>query len=140
MSGPAWSPDARAIAFSDARRLQVGSVGDGATRTLVEAPAGSALGGTAWFTGIAWSPDGRRIVYLQRETPAKPGSRSEIWLVPAAGGAPRRVAQAPASHPVLSDVDWHRGGTKIFTTGSTGEGQMQAHYQHWVMEGFLPVP
>jgi Tol biopolymer transport system component len=97
------------------------------------------LGGTAWFSGIAWSPDGRWIAYLQRETPAKPGSRSEIWLVPAAGGTPRRAAVEAASHPLLSDIDWHPGGGKIFVTGGTGGGQVQASYQHWVMEGFLPA-
>jgi Tol biopolymer transport system component len=139
VTGPAWSPDGREIAFSNARRLQVLSPIDGKARTLVEAPEGSALGGTAWFSGIAWSPDGRRIAYLQREMLATTGSRSEIWIVPAAGGTPRRAAVAPASHPLLSDVAWHPGGTKIFVTGGTGEGQVTAGYQHWVMEGFLPA-
>jgi Tol biopolymer transport system component len=137
VAGPAWSPDGREIAFSDARRLQVLAPTDGKTRTLVEAPAGSALGGTAWFSGIAWSPDGRWIAYLQREVPPKAGSRSEIWLVPAAGGTPRKVAVAPASLPLLSDLTWHPGGAKILTTGGAGGGQ--ASYQHWVMEGFLPA-
>lgn len=138
VTGPAWSPDGRETAFSDARRLQVLAPADGKTRTLAEAPAGSALGGTAWFSGIAWSPDGRWIAYLQREVPPKAGSRSEIWLVPAAGGTLRKVAVAPSSLPLLSDVTWHPGGAKIFATGGTGEGQVKASYQHWVMEGFLP--
>jgi Tol biopolymer transport system component len=137
VSVPAWSPDGRAIAYSDARRLQVRYLLDGATRRLVEAPAGTALGGAAWFSGIAWSPDSRWVAYLQRET--KPEARSGIWLVPAAGGTPRKVAAAPASHPLLSDLTWHPGGTKIFATGGTGEGQVKAGYQHWVMEGFLPA-
>jgi len=138
VSGPAWSPDARGIAFSDTRRLQVLSPIDRTSRALVEAPAGSALGGTAWFSGIAWSPDGRLIAYLLREVPAKTGPRSGLWVVPAAGGTPRRAAVAPDSHPLLSDVTWHPSGTKIFATGGTGEGQVKAAYQHWVMEGFLP--
>jgi len=138
VSGPAWSPDARGIAFSDTRRLQVLSPIDRTPRALVEAPAGSALGGTAWFSGIAWSPDGRLIAYLQREVAAKTGPRSGLWVVPAAGGTPRRAAVAPDSHPLLSDVTWHPSGTKIFATGGTGEGQVKAAYQHWVMEGFLP--
>jgi hypothetical protein len=46
---------------------------------------------------------------------------------------------APASHPLLSDIAWHPGGVKICATGGTGEGQVNAYYQHWVMEGFLPT-
>ena len=139
VSGPAWSPDGREIAFSETRRVQVLSPIDGIPRTLVEAPAGYAIGGISFWSGLAWSPDGRHIAYLQREMPAKRGSRSEVWIVPAAGGTSRRAAVAPASHPLLSDVAWHPGGTKIFVTGGTGEGQVKAGYQHWVIEGFLPV-
>jgi Tol biopolymer transport system component len=139
VSGPAWSPDALGIACTDTRRLQVRSPIGSAPRTLVEAPAGSAIGGISFWSGLAWSPDGRFIAYLQRQTPAKAGARSEIWLAPATGGTPRRAAVAPASHPLLADVGWHPGGTRIFTTGGTGEGQVKASYQHWVMEGFLPA-
>jgi Tol biopolymer transport system component len=139
VSGPAWSPDALGIACADTRRLQVRSPIDGVPRTLVEAPAGSAIGGISFWSGLAWSPDGRFIAYLQHQTPGKAESRSEIWVVPVAGGTPRRAAVAPTSHPLLSDVAWHPGGAKIFTTGGTGEGQVKASYQHWVMEGFLPA-
>jgi len=140
VSGPAWSPDARGIAFSDTRRLQVLSPIDGTPKALVEAPVGSAIGGISFWSGIAWSPDGHVIAYLQHESPAKAGARSELWLVPAAGGTPRRAAVAPASHPLLSDVAWHPSGTKICATGGTGGGQVKASYQHWVMEGLLPAP
>jgi Tol biopolymer transport system component len=138
VSGPAWSPDARGIAFSDTHRLQVLSPVDESPRALVEAPGGWAIGGPSWWSGIAWSPDGRTLAYLQREMPAKEASRSELWLVPGAGGAPRRAAVAPASHPLLSDVAWHPSGTKIWSTGSRAAGQVAVSYQHWVLEGFLP--
>jgi hypothetical protein len=107
--------------------------------TAAGQPAGTAVGGVSFWSGVAWSPDGRLVAYLRREVPARAGSRSELWLVPAAGGAPRRAAVAPASHPLLTDVAWHPGGAKILTTGGTGEGQVRGSYQHWVMEGFLPA-
>jgi Tol biopolymer transport system component len=139
VSGPAWSPDARGLAYCDTRRLSVLSPLDGVPRALVEAPPGWALGGPAWWSGIAWSPDGRTLAYLLRKVPAEAESRSELWLVPAAGGAPRRAAVAPASHPLLSDVAWHPDGTRVLATGGAAGGPVRASYQHWVMEGFLPA-
>jgi Tol biopolymer transport system component len=134
--GPAWSPDARAIAFSDARRLLVLSPVEGAPSVLAEAPPGWAIGGTAWASGLAWAPDARAIAYLQRETPAGSGARTEVWVVSPAGGAARRLAVAPPSHPLLSDLGWHSSGRMILATGNPAEHR---RYEHWVMEDFLPA-
>jgi dipeptidyl aminopeptidase/acylaminoacyl peptidase len=39
-----------------------------------------------------WSPDGRQLAYVTTPTPrADDGSQSDIWIIPAAGGTPRRL-------------------------------------------------
>ncbi len=54
-------------------------------------------------------------------------SRSELWLVPAAGGAPRRADVAPATHSLLSNVAWHPSGTMLCATGGTEAGTARTH-------------
>ena len=138
VSGPAWSTDARTIAFTDTQRLKVLSATDSAPKVLVEAPEGYEIGGTSWWSGLTWSPDGSSVAYLLQKTSKASGAASELWAVSAAGGRPRRIAVAPASHPVLSDAMWLSGGKRIVVTGNTATPQKRL-YEHWVMEDFLPA-
>ena len=138
VSGPAWSPDARIIAFTDTRQLKVLSVAEGTSKVLVEAPEACEIGDMPRFGGTAWSPDGSSIAYLLQRTPKAAGAKSELWVVPSAGGRPRRIAGPPASHPLLSDVIWHPRGDMIAATGGAKEEQKR-QYEHWVMENFLPT-
>jgi Tol biopolymer transport system component len=138
VSGPAWSPDARRIAFTDTRQLRVRSVGESTSKVLVEAPGGLEMGDLPLFGGTAWSPDGSRIAYLLQEASKAAGGKSELWVVPSAGGRPQRIAAAPASHPHLSNVVWHPSGDMIVATGDAADEQNRS-LQYWVLENFLPV-
>jgi Tol biopolymer transport system component/DNA-binding winged helix-turn-helix (wHTH) protein len=89
-SRPAWSPDGTRIAFtSDAGGMAgqsvIGTVRpDGTGRTEVTRIGGPPGG----HREPAWSRDGKTLVFA-----VSSGRWSqEIWTVPAAGGAPRRVA------------------------------------------------
>jgi Tol biopolymer transport system component/DNA-binding winged helix-turn-helix (wHTH) protein len=92
-SRPAWSPDGTRIAFtSDAGGMAAQSVigivrADGSERVELTR-IGSPPGG---HREPAWSRDGRTIAFAV----ASGRWSQEIWTVPAAGGAPRRIA-APA--------------------------------------------
>jgi dipeptidyl aminopeptidase/acylaminoacyl peptidase len=58
------------------------------------------------------SPDGRHVVYVQRETDIEANrGRSDLWLVPLAGGNPRRMTQHSANdtHP-----RWSADGSSIY--------------------------
>jgi TolB protein len=63
-----------------------------------------------------WSPDGRTLVSAWTDG---------IWLIPAAGGAPRRVTQLPEtiSGPEPPTADWSRDGRTIYFKASDGEGR-----------------
>jgi hypothetical protein len=77
------------------------------------------------------------IAFVLRETSAGSDMQAGLWIIPATGGTPKKVADAPSSHPVIDDVIWHSNGDMIFATGyaSKDEG---VRYEHWVMENFLP--
>jgi hypothetical protein len=70
-----------------------------------------------------------------RESTEGSEAKAELWIVPATGGVPKKIAVAPSSHPVIGEVTWHANGEMIFVTGSSGKA---AWYEHWIMEDFLP--
>ena len=74
---PAWSPDGKAIAFSNAMSLWSVIVGTGEVKRLARCPRG-------YCSSPAWSPDGRRIAFQHVSGPV-------VKVVPATGGAARVV-------------------------------------------------
>jgi TolB protein len=64
---------------------------------LWEGDAGRELIGSGNVYQPAWSPDGQRIAYIQRET-----SFSDLLVVPAAGGEPLRLTQDGPDSSVYS--------------------------------------
>jgi TolB protein len=102
-SQPAWSPDGGRIAFVSVRNKN-GQVCDRdgcawAGEIYVARSDGSATlrltRSKAADSHPTWSPDGRTIAF---------GSGKKLWLVPAAGGAPRLLAKlrGPAGQPAWS--------------------------------------
>lgn len=135
----AWSPDGKKLAWGEERWLKMLSVPDGTIQTLVEAgPKQKISGGLVGTPNTAWSPDGTKIAYIQQDASAGSKARAELWIVEATGGSPTKIADAPSSHPLMSDVVWHPSGKMIFAQGQAAEG-MGRTYEHWIMENFLPA-
>ena len=95
-----WSPDASRIAFSSAQddcnhlRLSI-SAADGTARRRLATGAGE-----TW--GVDWSPDGRRLVYENRQ-----GRFTSLYVIAADGTGRHRIAAAPAAAPAWSpDGRW----------------------------------
>ena len=118
-SDPVWSPDGKRIAFVSKR-------GDDPDRTedynvwVVDAVAGATARPLTTFEGedaggLAWSPDGRWIAYLQSGEPKYYAyQQARLAIVPAAGGAPRILTEK-LDRPV-SDPSWTADGTAIVVT------------------------
>jgi Tol biopolymer transport system component len=117
-----WSPDSSRLAYAGAgvRGFSpvsyVAVVGIDGSEPRVLADHG--------FTPT-WSPDGQTIAYgndAYAEAPAggqplRPG----VYLVPAAGGAPRLLTQATGSGCAFDEPQWSNDGTRIaFYGGSDG--------------------
>ena len=69
-----------------------------------------------------WSPDGRRLGYLARQS-----GRDDVWVVPAAGEPPRRVTSAPTS---VSSFAWSPDGSRIaFVMPDPGNATVSARQQ-----------
>ena len=81
----AFSPDGRTIAFRSER--------DGGGLFVMGATGESVRRLTDFGDNPSWSPDGREIVFATEglSDPHAREKQSELWIVAAAGGSPRRV-------------------------------------------------
>ena len=110
-----WSPDGRTLAVVD-RNPQDGpwsifliSIETGERRRLTEPPALS-----VGDTRIAFSPDGQTLAFAR----SVDGSAEDIYLMPVAGGEPRRLTFDDTALPSLA---WTQdGGHLVFSSGRGG--------------------
>lgn len=90
-ANPAWSPDSKQLVVVQRPPGQppvvaVTSVEGGDVRPLLRGDSTYPL-----LRSPVWSPDGRHVAVVR----STGGIAGEIWLLPAAGGEPRRVSQDP---------------------------------------------
>ena len=112
---PVWSPEADRIAFTSGRGLYVVSRNGGQPTRLAE------LGDwDAW--SIRWSPDGRNLAALGRDgSDGRGEAENHIFVVPASGGAPRRLTPDDEGQ-YKGGLDWHPDGEQLTYTYYTSDG------------------
>jgi TolB protein len=110
---PAWSPDARSLAYTSYRRgppsIFVSHIYDGIFEEVTKGV------GESWLP--AWSPDGTRVAF----TSTRDGN-SEIYVANKDGSNVRRITNNPA---IDSTPTWAPSGTQIaFTSDRSGSPQI----------------
>ncbi len=126
LGGPAYSPDGASIAFheidSDGGIFVAGATGESARRL------------TDFGFDPAWSPDGGAIAFTTEETrdPSSRQTDSALYVVEAAGGAPRRLVDGDAMQAAWSPsrrriVYWSNtnGQRDLFTVAAGGGARVQ---------------
>ena len=92
VQGPAWSPDGRSLAVVGGANLPGSTELTGANYLYVWRGVGLGVrrltGRGGRIGGVAWSPDGRHIVFARS---VGPGNLSSLWTVGVGGGRARRV-------------------------------------------------
>ena len=126
----ALSPDGRQLAFPVVDRGTGSSV-------LMVAPVTGGQPRQVWKghihhnAGLAWTSDGREILFRRRNEDVSLGS-TQLWRISAEGGEPQRLVLAvdnlnniPAMHPDGQRIAFNAGKLKA---------------EIWVMENLLPQP
>jgi Tol biopolymer transport system component len=132
----ALSPDGRQIGYlrydgpTKATSLEVMPAAGGESRSLFRA--------APWidatrYAGVAWTPDGRTLLFVRRESETA-GQPQVLWRIPAAGGTPAKIGIAGGSVSIRSQ-SIHPSGRRIaFAAGADIPKEV------WVLENFLPPP
>src|SRR4051812_23658819 len=140
LGDPRFSPDGSTIAYvvttvdqkQNRRRSEIDAVpvdGSRPPRALTTAPQSS--------NSPRWSPDGQAIAFLSaRPMPGDAATatpRPQVWLLPLAGGEPRRVTDLVNG---VSSFQWSPDGIRLVVVGRTGPSDTAKspsdvrHYAH----------
>jgi len=113
-----WSPDSKWIVYShgkspmandgqyaDISRIDISTK---ETKNVANTPAGE--------SSPLFSPDGKYIAYVCSENPVVWPGKTFIDVVPAEGGAPKKLSPTPDDQPAI--LSWSHDGTHVYVSES----------------------
>ena len=124
------SPDGSKVAFMQAGRppfIGVFPSDGGPVTTLYTAKDRESLA----MNGVAWSPDGREVLFVKEVNVKERNETHELWAVPSTGGAARKTDLTFNGDVWL--INMHPDGKQIAYTLKRSKTEM------WMMENFLPA-
>jgi Tol biopolymer transport system component len=131
-----WAPHGESLMFREGSGLRIFSLKENASRTVYQAPAGKTIGGMEVY-GTAWSPNGSRVMFTERDTSASSTSSQKLLLLSLGDGSLKTVGGAPEGYR-FSELRWSPDGSKVVATGTSISSARTPGYEYWVMENFLP--
>ena len=122
----ALSPDGSYVALCRSKTLSVLSLKDRTVRDVATLPREDALN---QISGVAWTPDGKHLIFSQGKYPKK-----ELWRTALKGGPATRTGVAMDSAGVLG-LSVHPDGRQLLFHTTTGN---RTTSEIWAMKNFLP--
>jgi dipeptidyl aminopeptidase/acylaminoacyl peptidase len=114
-----WAPDGRRIVFAHATDPRINTGRLNGDISIVDLERGTVTGlvtGGGVHTSPLFSPDGRRVAFVSTGTQIEPVGLGDVYVVDAAGGEPRRMADTPDRSANL--LGWSRDGRTIYVVES----------------------
>ena len=115
-----WSPDSKSIVFNHTRTpkandwpssdLSVVDLASGEVKTLLASGAAE--------SEPLYSPDGKWVALVMTDDPPRWATDASIYVIPAAGGKPKRIAETPDNQP--DPIGWSADGKRILFSEARG--------------------
>lgn len=114
VTGFDWSPDGRSIVFAHQADPRINTARLSGDLSVVSAEGGAVVplvDGPGVEGDPFYSPDGRWVAFRSTGERTEPIGLGDVYVVPAAGGPPRRLAETPDRNPDI--VGWSEDGREV---------------------------
>lgn len=115
-----WAPDGRSLVLAHQADPRINSARLSAHISVVGADSGARIralvAGAGVHTSPRFSPDGRQVAFVSTGNQPEPIGLGDVYVVDAAGGTPRKLADTPDRSTSL--MAWSADGREIYLTES----------------------